>query len=162
MPKPNGRGAGGSRRAARAKGGAKGRRPKAKKVKPVGRAVAPKKRAKPAAAKPAGPPAPAAVPKPGVEKRKETPMAEPKLTPDQFLAEVLTPQYSRDTGHMCWDCKHFKPVIKGSKFPPADTIGWCAQIHWPFFWCVTDFNCVKKCYAFEKGVYAPYQPARFK
>lgn len=90
-------------------------------------------------------------------------MAETKqLTPDQFLATVLVPQFSRDTGHMCWECKHFKPVLKGSKFPPADTIGWCAQIHWPFFWCVTDFNVVKKCYAFEKGVYAPYQPARFK
>lgn len=90
-------------------------------------------------------------------------MAEGKtLTPDQFLAEVLTPEYTRETGHLCWGCKHFKPVIKGSKFPPADTIGWCAQIHWPFFWCVTDFNVVKKCYAFEKGVYAPYQPTRFE
>ena len=89
-------------------------------------------------------------------------MAEPKLTPEQFLAEVLTPQYTRETGHICWDCKHFKPVIKGSKFPPADTIGWCMQLHWPFSWCVTDYNVVKKCYAFEKGVYAPYQPERFR
>ena len=95
-------------------------------------------------------------------KRKEAGMAKEKtLTPDQFLAEVLTPEYTRETGHMCWDCKHFKPVQKGSKFPPADTIGWCTQIHWPFFWCITDFNVVKKCYAFEKGVYAPFQPARF-
>lgn len=90
-------------------------------------------------------------------------MAEAKqLTPDQFLATVLVPQFTRDTGHICWDCKHFKPVLKGSKFPPADTIGWCTQIHWPFYWCITDFNVVKKCYAFEKGVFAPYQPERFR
>lgn len=161
MHKPKGRGAGRGRRPARAKAAKKGRKPKAKGAKPVAtkrRAVAPKKRAKPAA-----PPVPVAVSKPGVEKRKEEGMAKEKtLTPDQFLAEILTPEYTRETGHRCWDCKHFKPVIKGSKFPPADTIGWCAQIHWPFFWCVTDFNVVKKCYAFEKGVYAPYQPARFE
>jgi hypothetical protein len=100
-------------------------------------------------------------PTPPIE-RKEEGMAERKtLTPDQFLAEILTPEFTRETGHLCWDCKHFKPVIKGSKFPPKDTIGWCTQIHWPFFWCVTDFNTVKKCYAHEKGVYAPYQPHRF-
>ena len=81
-------------------------------------------------------------------------MADAKdLTPGQFLATVLVPQFGRDTGHLCWDCQHFKPVLKGSKFPPADTIGWCTQIHWPFYWCVTDFNVVKKCYAFEKGTY---------
>lgn len=81
-------------------------------------------------------------------------MADAKqLTPEEFLATVLVPQYSRESGHMCWDCKHFKPVLKGSKFPPTDTIGWCTQIHWPFYWCVTDFNVVKKCYAFEKGIY---------
>lgn len=164
MPKPKGKGARGGGRVARVKAAKEG--PKAKGAKPVAtkrRAVAPKKRAKPVAAKPAAPPVPVAVSKPGVEKRKEKGMAKEKtLTPDQFLAEILTPEFTRETGHMCWDCKHFKPVIKGSKFPPADTIGWCAQIHWPFFWCVTDFNCVKKCYAFEKGVYAPYQPARFE
>lgn len=157
MHKPKGKGARGGGRPARAKAAKKG--PRTKGAKPVAakrRPVAPKKRAKPAA-----PPVPVAVPKPGVGKRKEARMAEPKSTPDQFLAEILTPEYTRETGHRCWDCKHFKPVIKGSKFPPADTIGWCAQIHWPFFWCVTDFNVVKKCYAFEKGVYAPYQPARF-
>lgn len=100
---------------------------------------------------------------PTVENRKEEPMAEKKeLTPEQFLAQVLTPEFTRETGHICWDCKHFKPVLKGSKFPPADTIGWCTQIHWPFFWCVTTFNVVKKCYAFEKGVYTPYQPERFR
>lgn len=87
-------------------------------------------------------------------------MAEPKMTPEQFVASILAPEYSR-TEHICWDCKHFKPVQKGSKFPPADTIGWCTQIHWPFYWCITDFNVVKKCYAFEKGVYTPFQPHRF-
>jgi hypothetical protein len=94
--------------------------------------------------------------------RKEEGMAKEAVTPEQFLATVLVPHYSRDTGHMCWDCKHFKPVLKDSKFPPADTIGWCTQIHWPFNWCVTNFNVIKKCYAFEKGLYAPYQPARFR
>jgi len=88
--------------------------------------------------------------------------ADPKeLTPDEFLAEILTPEYTRETGHVCWDCKHFKPVLKGSEFPPADVIGWCTQIHWPFFWCVADFNVIKECYAFEEGVYSPYQPGRF-
>jgi hypothetical protein len=120
-----------------------------------------KRRARAKAVKPAGPPVTPTVPKPGVEKRKEQGMAK-ELTPEQFLATVLVPQHSRDTGHICWDCKHFKPVLKGSKFPPGDTIGWCTQIHWPFNWCITDFNVVKKCYAFEKGVYVPYQPARFK
>ena len=89
-----------------------------------------------------------------VEERKERHMAEAKqLTPGEFLATVLVPQYGRETGHVCWDCKHFKPVLKGSKFPPSDTIGWCTMIHWPFYWCVTDFNVVKKCYAFDKGTY---------
>src|SRR3990172_1313113 len=147
MPKPKGKGARGGGRPARVKAAKKG--PKAKGAKPV-------------AAKPAAPPVPAAVPKPGVEKRKKEEGMAKELTPDQFLATVLVPEHTRDTGHMCWDCKHFKPVLKGSKFPPADTIGWCAQIHWPFFWCVTDFNVVKKCYTFEKGIYAPYQPARFE
>jgi hypothetical protein len=78
-----------------------------------------------------------------------------KLTPEEFLATVLVPEFGRETGHICWDCKHLKPVLKGSKFPPADTIGWCTMIHWPFYWNVTDFNVVKKCYAFEKGVYTP-------
>jgi hypothetical protein len=120
------------------------------------------------AAKPPAPRVTPVVPKAGLAvqvraaERKEGHMADTKnLTADQFLATVLVPQFSRETGHMCWDCKHFKPVLKDSKFPPADTIGWCTQIHWPFFWCVTDFNVVKKCYAFEKGVYAPYQPHRF-
>ncbi len=161
MPKPKGKGAGRGRRAARGKGVGKERRPKvkgAKKVPRKGKVLAPKKearvKAKPvtkAAARPAKPVVPKAVPT--VEKGKEAVMAK-ELTPEQFLATVLVPQFSRDSGHMCWDCKHFKPVLKGSKFPPADTIGWCTMIHWPFTWCVTDFNVVKKCYAFEKGIYS--------
>jgi hypothetical protein len=50
---------------------------------------------------------------------------------------------------MCWDCRNLKPVLKGSRFPPADIIGWCMKIHWPHYWCVADFNVVKKCYAFD-------------
>ncbi len=169
MPKPKGKGAGRSRRAARGKGVTKERRPKAKGAKEVprkGKVLAPKKetrvKAKPVT-KAAVPPAKPVVPKavPTVEKRKEGVMAK-ELTPEQFLATVLVPEHTRDTGHMCWDCKHFKPVLKGSKFPPGDTIGWCTMIHWPFYWCITDFNVVKKCYAFEKGIYTPYQPERFR
>jgi hypothetical protein len=40
-------------------------------------------------------------------------------------------------------------VIEGSSFPPADLIGYCMKIHWPFYWGVAEFNVVKKCYAFE-------------
>jgi hypothetical protein len=40
-------------------------------------------------------------------------------------------------------------VIEDSSFPPADIIGWCKKIHFPHYWCVADFNVVKKCYAFE-------------
>lgn len=171
MPKPKGKGPERGRRTAPKKGAARGRRPKAEEAKPVARpkrTVAPKKTTRPGrkrAAKPPAPPVPPVAPKAvsAVEVRKEGHMAEAKqLTPDQFLATVLVPQFTRDTGHICWDCKHFKPVLKGSKFPPADTIGWCTQIHWPFYWCITDFNVVKKCYAFEKGVFAPYQPERFR
>jgi hypothetical protein len=120
-------------------------------------------KSKPPVAKPAAPPVTPTVPKAvrAVEIKKEGVMAK-ELTPEQFLATVLVPERTRDTGHLCWDCKHFKPVLKGSKFPPADTIGWCTQIHWPFYWCITDFNVVKKCYAFEKGVFTPYQPDRFR
>jgi len=169
MPKAKGRGAGRSKPAARGKGVAKERRPKVKGAKMVpgkGQVVAPKKGAR-AKAKPvamaAAPSVTPVVPKavPIIEKREEALMAK-ELTPEQFLATVLVPEHTRDTGHMCWDCKHFKPVLKGSKFPPADTIGWCTQIHWPFYWCITDFNVVKKCYAFEKGVFTPYQPDRFR
>ncbi len=71
----------------------------------------------------------------------------PKLTPEQFLDTVLVPEKS--SNHICWQCKHLKMVLKGSSFPPADLIGWCTKIHWPFYWCVTETNVVKKCYAFE-------------
>jgi hypothetical protein len=76
-----------------------------------------------------------------------------KLTPEEYLATILVPEKGRETGHVCWDCKHLKPVLKGSKFPPVDLIGWCTMIHWPFYWCVTEFDVIKKCYAFEKGIY---------
>lgn len=72
----------------------------------------------------------------------------PKLTPEEFLASVLVPE--KRTDHICWQCKHLKPVLKGSSFPPADLIGWCRKIHWPFDWCVVEANVIKKCYAFEK------------
>ncbi|MFB3812648.1 MAG: hypothetical protein ACE14L_00940 [Terriglobales bacterium] len=71
----------------------------------------------------------------------------PNLTPEQFLATVLVPEKQSD--HLCWGCKYLKPVLKGSSFPPADVIGWCTKIHWPFTWSITEFNVVKKCYAFE-------------
>ncbi len=165
MSKPKGKGAG--RRPTKGKGAARARRPKpkAKGAKPAAarkaKPVAAKKKKVVAPAKPARKPK-AAVPRPEARAPKPTPPVERKeegmttkadLTPDQFLATLLTPEYSKASGHVCWDCKHFKPVQKGSKFPPADTIGWCTKIHWPFHWCVTDFNVIKKCYAFEKGVY---------
>lgn len=162
MAKPKSKGTRGGY-GTKGKGVTRGGRPKAEGTKPVTRKKpvgAPKKgargEAKRAAKKPPTPVTPV-VPKAvsAIEERKEGHMAEVKeLTPDQFLATVLVPQFSRDTGHVCWDCKHFKPVLKGSKFPPTDTIGWCTMIHWPFYWCVTDFNVVKKCYAFDKGVYS--------
>lgn len=71
----------------------------------------------------------------------------PDLTPEQFLATVLVPE--KKTEHLCWTCKHLKPVLKGSSFPPADIIGWCTKIHWPFTWCLTETNVVRKCYVFE-------------
>ncbi len=163
MPKAR---SGGSRAGSgkKARGVRKRGEPMAKEARPVtrrGRVVAPKRgsraeetQAGKALAAPTTRVVPEAV-SAAVEKRKEGHMAEAKqLTPGEFLATVLVPQYSRDSGHICWDCKHFKPVLKGSKFPPTDTVGWCTMIHWPFYWCVTDFNVVKKCYAFEKGVYS--------
>jgi hypothetical protein len=70
-----------------------------------------------------------------------------ELTPQEFLDQCLKPE--KESDHICWDCLHLKPVIEGSRFPPADIIGWCKKIHFPHFWCVADFNVVKKCYAFE-------------
>ncbi|MGD8254430.1 MAG: hypothetical protein PVI73_12965 [Syntrophobacterales bacterium] len=71
-----------------------------------------------------------------------------ELTPEEFLDTILIPEKQSD--HICWNCRGLKPVLKGSKFPPADIIGWCMKIHWPHYWCVADFNVVKKCYAFEE------------
>lgn len=70
-----------------------------------------------------------------------------KMTPTEFLAHVLTPE--KQTEHICWQCKYFKWVLKGSKFPPADIIGWCKKIHWPHYWCVPELDVITKCYAFE-------------
>jgi hypothetical protein len=70
-----------------------------------------------------------------------------KMSPVEFLAHVLTPE--KQTAHICWQCKYFKWVLKGSGFPPADIIGWCKKIHWPHYWSISDMDVVKKCYAFE-------------
>jgi hypothetical protein len=70
------------------------------------------------------------------------------LSPREFLDKVLEPE--KESDHICWNCEFLKPVIKGSKFPPADIIGWCMKVHWPYYWCVADFNVVKKCYAFKQ------------
>jgi hypothetical protein len=70
-----------------------------------------------------------------------------EMTADEFRLMVLEPE--KDTDHLCWNCKHFKPVIKGSFFPPADIIGWCKKIHWPHYWCVPEHRVVKKCYTYE-------------
>ncbi|HDL90001.1 MAG TPA: hypothetical protein ENG14_03765 [Thermodesulforhabdus norvegica] len=70
------------------------------------------------------------------------------LKPHEFLAKILEPE--KKTDHICWTCKHFKPVLKGSKFPPADLVGWCKKIHWPFYWCVSEYDLIKSCYAYEK------------
>ena len=70
------------------------------------------------------------------------------LTPRQFLDKVLEPE--KESDHICWNCEFLKPVIKGSGFPPADIIGWCMKVHWPYYWCVADFNVVTKCFAFKQ------------
>jgi hypothetical protein len=75
-------------------------------------------------------------------------MSDKKRTPAEFLAHVLTPE--KQTDHMCWKCKYFKWVLKGSGFPPADIIGWCKQIHWPHYWSISEMDVIKKCYAFEQ------------
>ncbi len=71
-----------------------------------------------------------------------------EMTPAEFKLMILEPE--KDSDHICWGCKYFKPVIKNSQFPPADIIGWCKKIHWPFFWCVPEHRIVKKCYAYEE------------
>jgi hypothetical protein len=84
--------------------------------------------------------------KSNANERKECLMTE-ELTPQEFLDKCLKPD--KESDHICWDCLHLKPVIEDSSFPPADIIGWCKKIHFPHYWCVADFNVVKKCYAFE-------------
>lgn len=71
-------------------------------------------------------------------------------TAEAFLAEILEPEKEK-TDHICWGCKHFKPVLQGSKFPPQDLIGWCKGIHWPDYWCISETQVVKSCYAFEQA-----------
>ena len=66
----------------------------------------------------------------------------------EFLAQVM--EAEKKTDHLCWQCQHFKWVIKDSKLPPADIIGWCKKIHWPFFWCVNESDVVKECYGYEQ------------
>ena len=72
----------------------------------------------------------------------------PSVTPEEYLAQLMEPE--KESEHICWGCKHLKPVTKGSKFPPADIIGWCRKLHWPHYWCVPELSVIKKCYAFEE------------
>uniref|UniRef100_A0A7J2TGX3 Uncharacterized protein n=1 Tax=Archaeoglobus fulgidus TaxID=2234 RepID=A0A7J2TGX3_ARCFL len=74
--------------------------------------------------------------------------AEQKLTPEQFRLKILEP--AKKTDHICWTCKYLKPVIKDSKLPPADIIGWCKKLHWPFYWCIPENLVVKKCIGYER------------
>ena len=71
-----------------------------------------------------------------------------KLSPVEFLAKIMEPE--KKTDHICWTCKYLKPVLKDSAFPPADLIGYCKKIHWPHFWCVSEYEVIKKCYAYEQ------------
>lgn len=75
-------------------------------------------------------------------------MVEQKMTPEEFRAKILEP--AKKTEHICWQCKNLKPVIKGSGLPPADLIGWCKKLHWPFYWCISENEIITKCYGFEK------------
>jgi hypothetical protein len=68
-------------------------------------------------------------------------------TAAEFLTKVL--EAEKKTDHICWNCKHFKWVIKDSKLPPADLIGWCKKTQWPFYACITETPVIRKCYAFE-------------
>lgn len=74
-------------------------------------------------------------------------MMEAKPTASEFLEKVLEPE--KESDHLCWKCQHFKWVIKESKLPPADIIGWCKKIHWPFYWCVSEDDVITECYAYE-------------
>ncbi len=74
-------------------------------------------------------------------------MVDATMTPGEFLAHVLEPD--KQTDHLCWSCKHLKPVLKSSELPPADLIGWCKKIHWPDFWCVSENQVITRCYEYE-------------
>lgn len=74
-------------------------------------------------------------------------MADKTLSPVKFLEQILEPE--KKTDHICWNCKYFKWVLKGSKFPPADIIGWCKKIHWPYYWVVPEKYVIKECYCYE-------------
>jgi len=67
----------------------------------------------------------------------------PILTPEQV-------EFIEQFPHLCKDCKWLKPIIPGTVFPPADLVGYCKIIHWPFYWCVSKYTIVKKCRWFEK------------
>jgi hypothetical protein len=73
---------------------------------------------------------------------------EKKLSPEEFLAKILEPE--KETDHICWTCKHFKWVIKDSRLPPADIIGWCKKLHWPFYWCISEEEVIVECYGYER------------
>lgn len=69
---------------------------------------------------------------------------------EEFEVREYVIEYEKaGTEHVCWDCKHLKPVTKGSELPPDDLIGWCKKVHWPFFWCVSEDDIITECYAFE-------------
>lgn len=70
-----------------------------------------------------------------------------KLSPVEFLAKIMEP--AKQSDHICWSCKYLKPVLKDSNFPPADLIGYCKKLHWPHFWCVSEYEVIKRCYAHE-------------
>ena len=89
-------------------------------------------------------------------------VGKPWVTAYEFLGKICKPAKVSD--HICWDCHYLKPVLQGSFYPPADLIGHCTRIHWPHYWCVADFNVVKKCYAFDSKrkdrTWDPFKPFR--
>ncbi len=74
-----------------------------------------------------------------------------KLSPVEFLAHVLTPE--KQTDHVCWKCKYLKWVLKDSKFPPADIIGWCKKNPLaPLLGDIPDTDVITKCYALKSNL----------
>jgi len=103
------------------------------------------------------------IPKVWEEARRKINLAgRPWITEHEFLEQISEPEKSSD--HICWNCHYLKPVLKGSTYPPADLIGYCKKIHWPHYWCVADFNVIRKCYAFESKksdrIWDPMKPYR--